>query len=81
MSISGERWEGNSLNGLPFGYGCVYNSENQLIYEGFMFNGMKMNSMEIAILWHILVDFIRIWGMDMDYYMTRRKSWYMKGDG
>ena len=31
-SFSGERREDNSLNGLPFGYGCVYNSENQLIY-------------------------------------------------
>ena len=49
-SFSGERWEDNSLNGLPFGYGCVYHSENQLIYKVFMFTGMKVNSMENAIL-------------------------------
>ena len=36
------RWEGNSLNGSPFGYGCIYNSENQLIYSGFIFEGLKV---------------------------------------
>ena len=42
LNENGDRWEGNSLNGIPFGYGCVYNSENQLIYKGFVFEGMKM---------------------------------------
>ena len=42
LSDNGERWEGDSLEGIPFGYGCVYNSENQLIYKGFVFEGMKV---------------------------------------
>ena len=42
LNEKGERWEGNSLEGIPFGYGCEYNSENQLIYKGFMFEGMKV---------------------------------------
>ena len=39
---NGERWEGDSLNGSPFGYGCLYNSENQLIYSGFIYEGLKV---------------------------------------
>ena len=42
LSEKGDRWEGDSLEGIPFGYGCEYNSENQLIYKGFVFEGMKV---------------------------------------
>ena len=42
LNENGDRWEGDSLNGNPFGYGCIYNSENQLKYTGFMFEGMKV---------------------------------------
>ena len=42
LSDRGDRWEGDSLNNSPFGYGCIYNSENQLIYKGFVFEGMKV---------------------------------------
>ena len=42
LSDRGDRWEGDSLNNSPFGYGCKYNSENQLIYKGFIFEGMKV---------------------------------------
>ena len=42
LSENGERWEGTSLKGQPFGYGCIYNENNQLIYTGFMFEGMKV---------------------------------------
>ena len=42
LKENGERWEGDSLNGNPFGYGCIYNSENQLIYSGFIFEGLKV---------------------------------------
>ena len=42
LNENGTRWEGDSLNGSPFGYGSIYNSENQLIYKGFMFEGMKV---------------------------------------
>ena len=42
LSDQGDRWEGNSLNGEPFSFGCIYNSENQLIYSGFIFEGLKV---------------------------------------
>ena len=42
MNENGDRWKGSSLKGNPFGYGCIYNSENQLKYTGFMFEGMKV---------------------------------------
>ena len=42
LNENGTRWEGDSLNGSPFGYGSIYNSENQLIFKGFVFEGMKV---------------------------------------
>ena len=42
LSDQGDRWEGNSLNGEPFGFGCIYNSENQLVYHGFIYDGKKV---------------------------------------
>ena len=36
------RWEGDSLDDKPFGYGCIYNSENQLVYKGFIYEGKKV---------------------------------------
>ena len=42
LNEKGDRWEGDSLNNSPFGYGCKYNPENQLIYKGFIFKGMKV---------------------------------------
>lgn len=42
LSDKGNRWEGNLLNGNPFGFGCIFDEENQLIYHGFMFNGKKV---------------------------------------
>ena len=42
LNEKGDRWEGDTLNGNPYGYGCIYNSENQLIYSGFIFEGLKV---------------------------------------
>lgn len=42
VNDKGERWEGDSLNGLPFGYGCYYNAQNNIIYYGFMYELMKI---------------------------------------
>ena len=42
LDDSGCKWEGDSLNGKAFGYGFIYNSINQLIYKGFMFEGRKV---------------------------------------
>lgn len=42
LSNNGERWEGDSLDGLPHGFGVVYDSNNKLKYCGFMFEGLKI---------------------------------------
>ena len=42
ISENGERWEGDSFNGFPFGYGCIYNKENHLVYNGFMIGSTKI---------------------------------------
>ena len=38
----GERWEGDSLLDLPFGYGRIYSANNTLKYYGCMFEGKKV---------------------------------------
>ena len=35
LSDDGERWEGDVLNGQPYGWGVLYDSENRMAYEGF----------------------------------------------
>ena len=42
LNDDGERWEGSSFNSLPFGFGRIYNSENVLKYQGYMFCGRKV---------------------------------------
>lgn len=42
LSDKGERWEGDSLNDKPYGYGCMYDSENNIIYKGFVYCGVKV---------------------------------------
>ena len=39
---NGDRWEGDSLDHYPFGFGSIYDYENQLIYCDFMFEGLKV---------------------------------------
>lgn len=39
LNSLGDRWEGDLHNGLPYGYGHLYNGENMLIYTGFMYDG------------------------------------------
>ena len=34
--------EKDELNGKPFGFGCEYSEEGNLIYEGFVFEGKKV---------------------------------------
>ena len=41
LDFSGARWEGQMLNGKPFGYGSLFNSSDRLIYAGYMINGEK----------------------------------------
>ena len=38
LSPYGDRWEGSSLNDKPFGYGSLFDSNDHLLFSGFMFN-------------------------------------------
>lgn len=42
MDDKGNRWEGDSVNGSPYGFGSIYNEMNCLIYSGFIYNGLKV---------------------------------------
>ena len=41
LNDEGRRWEGGVLKGEVFGYGCLYDEENRLEYEGWMIEGVK----------------------------------------
>ena len=41
-SEKGERWEGPTLDHHAYGFGCLYNGDNNIVYEGFMFNNQKV---------------------------------------
>ena len=41
LNADGRRWEGGVLKGEVFGYGCLYDEENELEYEGWMIGGKK----------------------------------------
>ena len=41
LNDDGRRWEGEVLKGDLFGYGCLYDEENELEYEGWMIEGKK----------------------------------------
>ena len=42
LDEEGRRWEGGEWNGKPFGFGCEYSEEGNLVYEGFVFEGKKV---------------------------------------
>ena len=42
LNEEGRRWEGGELNGKPFGFGCEYSEEGNLVYEGFVYEGKKV---------------------------------------
>ena len=44
MNEKGEILKGNSLNHIPFSYGCIYESRNHLLFKIFMFNRMEVCS-------------------------------------
>ena len=35
MSVDGDRWEGDVLNGVPCGWGVLYDKDSNIVYEGF----------------------------------------------
>ena len=42
LNEEGRRWGGGELNGKPFGFGREYSENDNLVYEGFVFEGMKV---------------------------------------
>ena len=42
LNREGRRWEGGELNGKPFGFGLEYSENDNLVYEGFVFEGKKV---------------------------------------
>ena len=42
LNREGRRWEGGELNGKPFGFGYEYSEDDNLVYEGFVFEGKKV---------------------------------------
>ena len=35
LSVEGDRWEGDVLNGKPYGWGVLFDREGSMVYEGF----------------------------------------------
>ena len=42
LNDDGERWEGDVLNNKPYGWGVLYNSEGEKVYEGFRIGGVNV---------------------------------------
>ena len=41
LDSTGRRWEGSVKNGMPFGYGVIYDEEGRKEYESFVMDGKK----------------------------------------
>ena len=42
LNREGRRWEGGELNGKPFGFGREYSENDNLVYEGFVFEDKRV---------------------------------------
>ena len=42
LSVEGDRWEGDVLNGNPCGWGVMYDKDNRMMYEGFRMGDVNM---------------------------------------
>ena len=42
VNTEGYRWEERELNEVPFGFGRLYSENGNLVYEGFVFEGVMM---------------------------------------
>ena len=42
LSVEGDRWEGDVLNGNPCGWGVLYDKDNRMMYEGFRMGDVNM---------------------------------------
>lgn len=41
LSYKGMKWEGICINGIPVGYGVLYDENNKIIYRGYMYGLIK----------------------------------------
>lgn len=42
LNVDGDRWEGDVLNGIPCGWGVLYDKDNDRLYEGFRVGRMSV---------------------------------------
>ena len=42
LSVEGDRWEGDVLNGNPCGWGVLFDKNNERVYEGFRIDGKNV---------------------------------------
>ena len=42
LSVEGDRWEGDVLDGNPCGWGVLYDKNNERVYEGFRIDGKNV---------------------------------------
>ena len=42
LSVEGDRWEGDVLNGNPCGWGVLFDKNNERVYEGFRIDGKSV---------------------------------------
>ena len=42
LSVEGDRWEGDVLNGKPYGWGVLFDREGSMVYEGFRIDGKNV---------------------------------------
>ena len=42
LSVEGDRWEGDVLNGNPCGWGVLFDKNNRMMYEGFRMGDVNM---------------------------------------
>ena len=42
LSVEGDRWEGDVLNGTPCGWGVLFDKNNERVYEGFRIDGKSV---------------------------------------
>ena len=75
----GDRWEGDSFNGIPFGYGHFYDDEGNRMYSGFLYKGKKVgygteyfaDTHTIDYCGHFMNDKRHGWGISYDRNGTK----------
>ena len=75
----GDRWEGDTFNGIPFGYGHFYDDEGNRMYSGFLYKGKKVgygteyfaDTHTVDYCGHFMNDKRHGWGVSYDRNGTK----------